>query len=62
MLYRVSDMDKVDFKELLWLSENINNNEFLPGCYTDLTSLKHTVLQIRAPNHESLDFLIGFHL
>ena len=43
-------------------SENINDNEFLPGRYTDLTSLKHTVLQIRAPNHESLDFLIGFHL
>ena len=44
------------------ISENINNNEFLPGCYTDLTSLKHAVVQICAPNHESIDFLIAFHL
>ena len=43
-------------------SENINNNEYLPGRYKDLTSLKHTVLQIRALNHESLGFFIGFHL
>ena len=44
------------------VTENINNNEYLPGCYKDLTSLKHTVLQIHALNHESLDFFIGFHL
>ena len=46
----------------LIFSENVNNNEYLPGHYKDLTSLKHTVLQIHAPNHESLDFFIGFHL
>ena len=46
----------------LYVNENINNNELLPGRYTDLTLLKHTVLQIYAPNHESLDFFEGFHL
>ena len=44
------------------LSENINNNEYLPGHYTDLTSLKHKRPLHSAPNHESVDFFRGFHL
>ena len=52
----------IEIGAFCFTSENINNNEYLPGRYKDLTSLKHTVLQIHAPNHESLDFFIGFHL
>ena len=44
------------------ISENINNNEYLPGRYTDLTSLKHKRPLHSAPNHEYLDFFRGFPL
>ena len=43
-------------------SEHINDNEYLPGRYTDLTSLNHKRPLHSASNHESLDFFRGFHL
>ena len=43
-------------------SENMNNNEFLPGRYTDLTFEAESGSIHSAPNRESQDFFRGFHL
>ena len=43
-------------------SENMNNNEFLPRRYTDLTFEAESDSIHSAPNHESQDFFRGFHL
>ena len=43
-------------------SENMNNNEFLPGCYTDLTFEAESGSIHSAPNRKSQDFFRGFHL
>ena len=37
-------------------SENMNNNEFLPGCYTDLTFEAESGSIHSAPNRKSQDF------
>ena len=41
-------------------SENMNNNEFLPGRYTDLTFEAESGSIHSAPNRESQDFFRGF--
>ena len=43
-------------------SENMNNNEFLPGCYTDLTFEAESGSIHSAPNRKSLDIFRGLHL
>ena len=43
-------------------SENMNNNEFLPGRYTDLTFEAESGSIHSAPNREYQDFFRGFHL
>ena len=43
-------------------SENMNDNEFLPRRYTDLTFEAESDSIHSAPNHESQDFFRGFHL
>ena len=43
-------------------SENMNNNEFLPRRYTDLTFEAESGSIYSAPNHKSQDFFRGFHL
>ena len=43
-------------------SENMNNNEFLPGCYTDLTFEAESGSIHSAPNRKSQDFFRGFYL
>ena len=42
-------------------SENMNNNEFFPGRYTDLTFEESGSIH-SVPNHKSQDFLRRFHL
>ena len=49
----------------MWMhqaSENMNNNEFLPGRYTDLTFEAESGSIHSAPNRKSQDFFRGFHL
>ena len=43
-------------------SENMNNNEFLPRHYTDLTFEAEIGSIHSAPNLEYQDFFKGFHL
>ena len=43
-------------------SENMNNNEFLPGRYTDLTFEAESGSIHSALNRKSQDFFRGFHL
>ena len=43
-------------------SENVNNNEFLPVCYTDLTFEAESGSIHSAPSHKSHDFFREFHL
>ena len=47
---------------ILWTSENMNNNEFLPWRYTDLTFEAESGFIHSAPNRKSQDFFKGFHL
>ena len=47
---------------LRYNSENMNNNEFLPGRYTDLTFEAESGSIHSAPNRKSQDFFRGFHL
>ena len=43
-------------------SENMNNNEYLPGRYIDLTFEAESDSIHSAPNRESQDFFRGFYL